>query len=36
MPAILGLLGEFETVTPPMLRAVAGDRFPHGPVRRVA
>ena len=36
MPAILGLLGEYQQrLSPQMLRAVGGDRFPARPIRVV-
>ena len=36
MPAILTVLGEFEErLSPQMLRAVGGDRFPRRPLRVV-
>lgn len=35
MPAILGTLTEYERVTPGMVRAAGGDRFPPRPLRAV-
>jgi hypothetical protein len=35
MPAILGVLGEYERLSPRLLRATDGDRFPSRPLRVV-
>jgi hypothetical protein len=33
MPCILGVLGEYQRLSPRLLRAVGGDRFPTRPLR---
>ncbi len=35
-PAMIGLLAEYQRLSPGMVRAVGGDRFPPLPVRQVA
>ena len=35
VPALLAVLAEYEALTPGMVRAASGDRFPHRPLRLV-
>ena len=34
-PGMLGLLAEYERLTPHMVRAIGADRFPHPPLHLV-